>query len=39
MVSEDLPIKGGRVAGGGRILSPAHDGTDGFFVARWRAPC
>ena len=39
MVPEDLPIQGGRAAGAGRILSPAHDGTDGFFVARWRAPC
>jgi 16S rRNA (cytosine967-C5)-methyltransferase len=39
MVPEDLPIPGGRAAGSGRILSPAQDGTDGFFVARWRAPC
>jgi 16S rRNA (cytosine967-C5)-methyltransferase len=39
MVPEALAIKGGRAAGAGRILSPAHDGTDGFFVARWRAPC
>jgi 16S rRNA (cytosine967-C5)-methyltransferase len=38
-VPESLPIKGGRSAGAGRILSPAHDATDGFFVARWRAPC
>ncbi len=29
----------GRVAGEGRLLTPGHDGTDGFFVARWRAPC
>ncbi|HEU0100458.1 MAG TPA: RsmB/NOP family class I SAM-dependent RNA methyltransferase [Allosphingosinicella sp.] len=39
MVPEDLPIPGGRAAGPGRILTPAQDGTDGFFVARWRAPC
>ena len=39
MVSEAVPIAAGRAAGPGRILSPAHDGTDGFFVARWRAPC
>ena len=26
----------GRAAGPGRLLSPARDGTDGFFVARWR---
>jgi 16S rRNA (cytosine967-C5)-methyltransferase len=28
----------GRSAGDGRLLTPAHDGTDGFFVARWQAP-
>jgi 16S rRNA (cytosine967-C5)-methyltransferase len=39
MVPEDLAIAGGQAAGPGRILTPAHDGTDGFFVARWRAPC
>ncbi|MEA3015279.1 MAG: rRNA (cytosine967-C5)-methyltransferase, partial [Sphingomonadales bacterium] len=39
MVPEDVPIAAGRAAGPGRMLSPAHDGTDGFFVARWRAPC
>jgi 16S rRNA (cytosine967-C5)-methyltransferase len=39
MVPEALPIEAGRAAGTGRILSPARDGTDGFFVARWRAPC
>jgi 16S rRNA (cytosine967-C5)-methyltransferase len=39
LVPEALPIKGGRDAGTGRLLSPADDGTDGFFVARWRAPC
>ena len=29
----------GRPTGGGRLLSPANDGTDGFFVARLVAPC
>jgi 16S rRNA (cytosine967-C5)-methyltransferase len=28
----DVPI--GRVAGNGRLMTPLHDGTDGFFVAR-----
>ena len=39
MVPEAPPIQGGRAAGPGLILTPGHDGTDGFFVARWRAPC
>jgi 16S rRNA (cytosine967-C5)-methyltransferase len=39
MVPEPGAMAGGRAAGAGRILTPAHDGTDGFFVARWRAPC
>ena len=38
-VVQKLPIKSGRPAGDGLILSPGHDGTDGFFVARWKAPC
>jgi 16S rRNA (cytosine967-C5)-methyltransferase len=38
-VSENAPIPGGRPAGPGRLLTPGHDGTDGFFVARWRRPC
>jgi 16S rRNA (cytosine967-C5)-methyltransferase len=38
-VSQILPIPGGRPAGRGLLLSPGHDGTDGFFVARWRSPC
>jgi 16S rRNA (cytosine967-C5)-methyltransferase len=32
-------IPAGRAAGPGLLLTPAHDGTDGFFVARWRRPC
>ena len=39
LVPEDVSIPAGRMAGGGRLLSPGHDGTDGFFVARWRRPC
>ncbi|MGZ8284747.1 MAG: RsmB/NOP family class I SAM-dependent RNA methyltransferase [Allosphingosinicella sp.] len=39
MVPEALAMAVGRAAGPGRILTPARDGTDGFFVARWRAPC
>jgi 16S rRNA (cytosine967-C5)-methyltransferase len=39
MVPEPGAMAGGRAAGSGRILTPAQDGTDGFFVARWRAPC
>jgi 16S rRNA (cytosine967-C5)-methyltransferase len=38
-VSEASPIEFGRPSGAGRLLTPAHDGTDGFFVARWQAPC
>ncbi|HEX9955087.1 MAG TPA: RsmB/NOP family class I SAM-dependent RNA methyltransferase [Allosphingosinicella sp.] len=39
LVPEPLAMEAGRAAGSGRILTPGHDGTDGFFVARWRAPC
>jgi 16S rRNA (cytosine967-C5)-methyltransferase len=39
LVPEPLPMEAGLDTGSGRILAPAHDGTDGFFVARWRAPC
>jgi 16S rRNA (cytosine967-C5)-methyltransferase len=38
-VSAPFRIEIGRAAGIGRLLTPAHDGTDGFFVARWQAPC
>jgi 16S rRNA (cytosine967-C5)-methyltransferase len=37
-VLESLPIEGGRQAEAGRLLTPAHDGTDGFFIARWQRP-
>jgi 16S rRNA (cytosine967-C5)-methyltransferase len=29
----------GRADGGGKLLTPGHDGTDGFFVARLGRPC
>ena len=35
----DRPIEQGRPHGAGRRLTPAHDGTDGFFVARLIRPC
>jgi 16S rRNA (cytosine967-C5)-methyltransferase len=38
-ISEPVPIAGGRSDGGGRLLTPAHDHTDGFFIARLRRPC
>jgi 16S rRNA (cytosine967-C5)-methyltransferase len=38
-ISEQTAIAGGRPDGAGRLLTPAHDGTDGFFVARLRRPC
>ena len=38
LVPEQLPMPAGRAAGSGTLLSPFRDGTDGFFVARWRRP-
>ncbi len=38
-ISEDPVIAGGRSDGAGRLLSPGHDGTDGFFVARLSRAC
>jgi len=38
-ISEDTPIAGGRLDGAGRLLTPGHDHTDGFFVARLGRPC
>ncbi|HEV2746053.1 MAG TPA: RsmB/NOP family class I SAM-dependent RNA methyltransferase, partial [Allosphingosinicella sp.] len=38
-VSDCADIDWGRASGPGRLLSPAHDRTDGFFIARWQAPC
>jgi 16S rRNA (cytosine967-C5)-methyltransferase len=34
-----LPEGIGRAAGGGFLLTPAHDGCDGFFLARLTSPC
>jgi 16S rRNA (cytosine967-C5)-methyltransferase len=38
LVPDNLPMPAGRTAGSGILLSPGRDGTDGFFVARWRRP-
>ncbi|HEX5237701.1 MAG TPA: RsmB/NOP family class I SAM-dependent RNA methyltransferase [Sphingomicrobium sp.] len=38
-ISEETGIPGGRPDGPGRLLTPGHDATDGFFVARLRRPC
>jgi 16S rRNA (cytosine967-C5)-methyltransferase len=38
-ISEQTPIAAGRVDGAGRLLTPGHDHTDGFFVARLGRPC
>lgn len=38
-VRESVGITTGTAAGPGLLLSPARDGTDGFFVARWRRAC
>lgn len=37
--AEDLAALPGRTDGQGRRLSPAHDGTDGFFIARLARRC
>ena len=40
LVPEPLAYRGrAGPPGPGLLLSPARDGTDGFFVARWRRPC
>jgi 16S rRNA (cytosine967-C5)-methyltransferase len=36
---QSVPLSAGRAAGTGRLLTPAADGTDGFFVACWQRPC
>lgn len=38
-ISEDTAIAAGRSDGAGRLLTPALDRTDGFFIARLRRPC
>jgi 16S rRNA (cytosine967-C5)-methyltransferase len=37
--ADPLSLPFGRSHGAGVRLTPAHDGTDGFFVARLKAPC
>lgn len=37
--AEPLDLPAGRVHGAGVRLTPAHDATDGFFVARVTRPC
>lgn len=37
--SAKLDMSAGRSVGAGVVLSPAHDGTDGFFIASLKAPC
>jgi 16S rRNA (cytosine967-C5)-methyltransferase len=39
LLPQPVGIDAGRDAGTGRLLSPAADGTDGFFVACWARPC
>ena len=38
-MEQGLPFEGGRADGPGRLLTPAYDSTDGFFVARFARPC
>lgn len=38
-ISEEMPIAAGRLDGTGRLLTPGHDRTDGFFVALLQRPC
>ena len=38
-MKEDPLIMAGRPSGEGRLLTPGHDGTDGFFIARLKRPC
>jgi 16S rRNA (cytosine967-C5)-methyltransferase len=37
--AQNVGFDGGRADGAGRLLTPGHDATDGFFVARLKAPC
>jgi len=38
-IGHATPVAAGRLDGAGRLLTPGHDGTDGFFVARLVRPC
>ena len=37
--AQDILREFGRSSGKGRLLTPGHDGTDGFFIARLVKPC
>jgi 16S rRNA (cytosine967-C5)-methyltransferase len=37
-IAQDPLRCGGRLDGVGRLLTPAHDSTDGFFIARFLRP-
>ena len=39
LLPQPVSMNAGRAAGIGRLLSPAADGTDGFFIACWSRPC
>jgi 16S rRNA (cytosine967-C5)-methyltransferase len=39
LVQAEPGVAVGAPCGPGRMLVPARDGTDGFFVACWQAPC
>ena len=38
-IVKETSIAAGRLEGSGRLLTPGHDATDGFFVARLCRPC
>ena len=38
-IVQETPVAAGRLDGKGRLLSPGHDRTDGFFIARLEKPC
>ncbi len=38
-LAEDVGLETGRASGAGRLLTPFHDATDGFFVARLARSC
>jgi 16S rRNA (cytosine967-C5)-methyltransferase len=38
-VVQGAAVPYGRSDGGGRLLTPGHDSTDGFFIARLSKPC
>ena len=38
-IAQDILEDAGRLQDKGRLLTPAHDATDGFFIARLTKPC